>query len=108
MSSEHKEFGPGWETVPDKVRELAEAAGLLDELADPDTEAMYNKTRLGICMTCNSELGDNAMLLINQSGLGAAYCGGPCLQDLALVGWLGEQHDDVIQRIDFRGGRSDG
>jgi len=103
LSTRGEKFGDGWETVPAKVKQIAELAGLLDELADEDTEEMYNATREGRCMTCGGDLGETALLLINKLGVGAAYCGGPCLQDLAIMGWLGEQHDDIRDRIEFRG-----
>ena len=102
------EVNEPYANVPDNMRSLFEEVGLIDpEVLDEDANAMLEPARLGLCMTCGAELGPNIVVLINTKGICGVYCGGACCQDMAVLGWIQEQHDDVVDRVKFRGGQAD-
>jgi hypothetical protein len=90
--------------VPGNVRVLIQKIGFLEEeqLTDEMNE-VYEPVRHGKCITCHNDLGEHTILLIATQGIMAAYCCGPCMQDYAVLGWLQEQHQDVVDAIEFRG-----
>ena len=101
------ELGEEFDGVPNNLRSLIKIVGFIDtELDEGMTEAYAPLTR-GQCMTCHSPLGGNTVLFVTSKGIVAGYCSGPCVQDHAVLGWIQEQHDDLIDSISFRGGRGD-
>jgi hypothetical protein len=93
--------------VPEHIKELIEEWNFYvpDEMSEEEAE-VYARAAMGCCMTCGAELGALTMAVANRAGIVLLYCGGPCYQDMQVVHWLKEQHDDHIQRIMFRGGQS--
>jgi hypothetical protein len=86
---------------------LIEAVGFIDKELDEDEAEMYLPFTEGRCMTCKTPLGPQTLLFVTVNGIVAGYCSGPCAQDLAVLGWIQEQHDDILDGINFRGGRGD-
>jgi hypothetical protein len=74
---------------------------------DEDVREVLKRGLDGHCMACNGELGSNVVAVVKQEGVIALYCGGACLTDHQIVGYLEEQHDDVVEAIKFRGGAGD-
>lgn len=94
--------------VPANVATLLQSIGIIDEeLVGDDANEMLEALRRGFCMTCGCELGEQVVILVNNRGIVAGYCSGPCLQDQAVLGWIQEQHDDIVDSINFRGGKGD-
>lgn len=77
---------------------------------DPDEEGATPMLAMaeGKCCTCGSELGKDALILCQHDRVVAAFCGGPCAQDMHVLGWLSEHYDDMVSAIHFRGGNADG
>ncbi len=94
--------------VPANVATLMQSVGIIEEdQVGDDANEMLDPLRNGYCMTCGCELGAQIVILINNRGIVAGYCSGPCLQDQAVLGWIQEQHDDIRDNIRFRGGKGD-
>lgn len=94
--------------MPDNVRSLFEVVGVIDTTdLEQGVQAILAPLEAGKCMTCGSPLGETTVIIINNKGITAGYCGGPCMQDMAVLGWLQEEHDDVVDRVKFRGGQGD-
>jgi hypothetical protein len=96
-----------FEDVPSNVRTLIEAIGFVDDMLEGDMLEVYRPLTEGKCMTCGSKLGETTILFVTHQGIVAGYCGGPCVQDMAILGWLQEQHEDITDGIKFRGGAGD-
>ena len=104
MEESHEPF----EHVADSLKMLVDGVGLIEEeFADGDLEHVYQRLRAGTCMTCESELGEDTVLFVSRRGIVGGYCGGACMQDIAVMGWLQEQFDDIQDGIKFRGGKGD-
>lgn len=94
--------------VPANVASLIRSVGIIPpKLLEDDANEMLEPLREGYCMTCKSPLGRETILLVNSKGVVAGYCGGPCMQDMAVLGWITEAHDDIMDNIKFRGGKGD-
>lgn len=92
--------------VPDNVRSLFEIIGVIDTSdSSEDIQQIVAPLEEGMCMTCGTQLGETTVVIVNNKGITAGYCGGPCMQDMAVLGWLQEEHDDVVDRVRFRGGQ---
>lgn len=97
---------PQFEELDDMLKEIINTV----EFCPPpenDTQEIYNVLLSGKCMACRNTLGTDTVLLLNKRGVVAGYCSGPCVQDIAVLGWLQEQEQDVVDSIQFRGGRGD-
>jgi len=94
--------------VPVELQTLFLDPGIIatDDL-DADANEITAHMRAGTCMTCQATLGSSTVLIVNKKGIGAAYCGGACLQDMAVLGWLQEETSDIVDRVQFRGGHTD-
>jgi hypothetical protein len=92
--------------IPPHLRELINDIGIVvpDEPEDIHDLAV-RVCEDAECMTCHGELRHETMILIDKHGIRAAYCQGACSQDMQIIGWLQQEHDDLVQRIEFRGGR---
>jgi hypothetical protein len=95
--------------VPDNMRSILDHIEFVpeDELSD-DMNAVLAPARHGHCMTCKGELGDTTTIIVTKHGIVAAYCSGPCVQDMAVMGFLQEAYDDIVDAVKFRGGEGDG
>jgi hypothetical protein len=102
-----EELGPEFDAVPSNLRSLIEHVGFVDKQLETDEAEMYAPLTRGRCMTCKAQLGEQTVLFVTVNGIVAGYCGGACVQDLAVIGWLQEQFDDIQDSINFRGGRGD-
>lgn len=69
---------------------------------------MWDAFEEGKCMMCRGPLGAHTMIILSVQGICAGFCSGVCLQDMGVIGWLQEQHDDIQDRVKFRGGEGDG
>lgn len=69
--------------------------------------AQFELAKSGRCMTCEAPLGKNTLIIMQVNGVVGLYCGGACLQDIQILGFLQEQHADISQAIEFRGGAGD-
>jgi hypothetical protein len=81
--------------------------GFVDKDLEGDELGMYLPLTQGLCMTCRGPLKSQTVFFVTHNGIVAGYCSGPCVQDMAVLGWLQEQHGDIIDSIEFRGGRGD-
>jgi hypothetical protein len=86
---------------------LIEHVGFVDKELGEDELEMYRPVTEGRCMTCKGPLGEQTVFFVTHNGIVAGYCSGPCVQDMAILGWLQEQHEDIVDNINFRGGRGD-
>jgi hypothetical protein len=68
---------------------------------------MWERFDEGLCMSCGGQLKSHVTLVVTPIGIVAAFCSGVCATDMAIIGWLQEQHDDLIDRLKFRGGGGD-
>ena len=67
-----------------------------------DVQELLEVVRSGHCQACASPLAEHTVLIVGKAGPVAAYCCGACLQDQANIGWLQEQHADIVSAIQFR------
>jgi hypothetical protein len=86
---------------------LIRVVGFIDDELEGNMAETYAPLPEGRCMTCHAELGKHTVLFVNVNGIVAGYCGGACAQDMAVMGWLQEQHDDIVDAVKFRGGAGD-
>lgn len=92
-------------SLPYNLKKLVKAVGFptFDNIPDDEKE-LYDLVRHGRCMTCKQVLGKNANFIISRYGIVAGYCGGLCHSDMAVMGYLQEQHENITQAIHFREG----
>lgn len=95
-----------YENVVGVVRQILEDYEI-PESNDPEIDELLGLIRAGKCQTCRAPLTDHTIVFVSQHGVVAAYCSGPCVQDMAVMGWLQEQHQDLQSSILFRGGAGD-
>jgi hypothetical protein len=92
--------------IPENIQGLLDDIPLVD--ADtPEEELIYSRAKDGNCMTCQAALGEDTMIVIASTGIIYAACGGACLTDMQVIGWLEEQHQDIVDKVKFRGGEGD-
>lgn len=91
--------------VPEHMREWLTEMPTLNPHDNTDaTQPMWDRFDDGRCMCCAGVLAGRTTVVVNPAGLAAVFCCGVCATDMANVGWLQESHDDIIDRIKFRGG----
>jgi hypothetical protein len=92
--------------VPYNVRKLIEGVGIPNEerlREEPDDiKALFELARTGHCMTCEKELGKHTIVSINRQGIIAVYCSGQCHDDMVVLGFIQETHDDMQEKIRLR------
>lgn len=89
--------------LPENLRNMIEHIGVvIPENVDDTMKAIAERGAEGRCMCCESPLGRNTVLVIKTNGIILTYCGGHCMTDHAVSGWLEEQYDDLAQRVKFR------
>jgi hypothetical protein len=94
--------------VPENIVELIKEVGLfVPTNMSPEEAQVYNRGVTGHCMTCGALCADTTMVTLNRAGAIMIYCGGACYSDMQVMGWLVEQHGDIVQTIQFRGGSID-
>ncbi len=89
--------------VPAEMVEFIGEVGLLGIDADTPEAALYRAQLEGKCATCQGVVGREAMFLVQGGVVCGIFCGGQCMVDMQLIGWMQEQHDDIVQAIQFRG-----
>jgi hypothetical protein len=90
--------------LPFNMQKLVKSIGFPRfEGMDSDEQDVYDRARNGYCMTCGGVLGKDANVIVNRYGIVAAYCSGVCHSDMAVMGFLQEQHDDISTAISMRG-----
>lgn len=95
--------------MPRNLQSLVEGVGFAEFVDMSEDEAsIYDRVRHGLCMTCEGHLGKNSNFIISRIGIVGGYCSGQCHSDMAVLGFLQEQHDDITSAIKFRGGGGDG
>lgn len=93
------------DNVPENMKELIYELGLfIPESLTPEEGEVYKRGIEGRCMTCNAECAETTMIAANRAGVLMLYCGGACYSDMQIMHWLVEQHGDLVQNIQFRGG----
>lgn len=95
--------------VPEEIRTLLTTVPWNEPPSsdeDDQTHQLWLQVHNGCCMTCGGPLKHHTILVINHLGVCAAYCTGVCLTDMGVIGWLQEQHDDVVDKVKFRGGHT--
>lgn len=91
--------------VPESIKELIQEIGFfIPDQLQGDEPLVYNRAVQGQCMTCSAECADTTMVVLNRAGVIMIYCGGTCYSDMQVMGWLEEQHSDMVQAVKFRGG----
>ena len=103
------DFNPGYfKKLPNNLKKLVKAVGFPDfSNMDDDEREIYDRVKRGHCMTCDAEMGEHANFIITRHGIVGGYCGGQCHSDMAVLGFIQEQHDDLTSAISFRGGKGD-
>lgn len=98
---------PDFHLLPKNMQALVKYVGFPDMGGMSDEEKqIYDRLRAGHCMTCNKQLGEHANFIITAVGIVGGYCNGVCHSDMAVLGYLQEQHADLTERINFREGRT--
>lgn len=96
---------PDFHLLPKNLRVLVKNVGFPNFTNMSDDEAeIYDRVRAGHCMTCNKLLAADANFIVTRHGIVGGYCNGICHSDMAVMGYLQEQHDELSQRIAFREG----
>lgn len=95
------------DAVPDAVREAWDHFhGLhVPEDLPKETAAIYKRGTRGKCMMCNGKVGEETIIVITLQGINQIYCSHRCNQDMNVMGWIGQQYDDLKQAVEFRGQR---
>lgn len=90
--------------TPEDIQRLILALPLVRiETEEEAEQEVYDRLRQGRCMTCNNELEYHAVMVITRDGVVGAYCTGQCFADMAVIGYLQEQHEDITTAVKFRG-----
>jgi hypothetical protein len=106
MPSPADDVEPDFHLLPKNLQALVRSVGFPDfPEMDEDEAAIYGRLRSGRCMTCDTPLREHANFIITVHGIVGGYCNGVCHSDMAILGYLQEQHGDLVQRIAFREGR---
>lgn len=83
---------------------MVKAIGFPDFTGMDDEESeIYDRVKHGRCMTCNGVMGEHANFIVTTHGIVGGYCSGQCHSDMAVLGFLQEQYDDLTSAISFRG-----
>lgn len=97
---------PDFHLLPKQLRALVKNVGFPNFTnMDEDEAHIYGRIRSGRCMTCNKLLAQDANFIITRHGIVGGYCNGVCHTDMAVLGFLQEQHAELSQRIAFREGK---
>jgi hypothetical protein len=64
---------------------------------------IYKVGRQGRCMTCEAEVGKEALLIVTVQGINQLYCSHQCNKDMNVLGWLQQTYGDVADAVKFRG-----
>jgi hypothetical protein len=92
------------EGIPASIRRILDSEGIfIPDGLNEDQREVFEWALNGHCMTCRNELGPATMLLVIQQGVVGVYCQAMCMSDMQVIGWLGQQHQDLTERIQFRG-----
>lgn len=97
---------PDFHMLPKNLRVLVKNVGFpqFREMSE-DEQHIYDRVRSGQCMTCGNRLADTANFIVSKYGIVGGYCNGVCHTDMAVLGWLQEQHAELSERISFREGK---
>ena len=85
--------------VPDGIIELIDELPFIKGGEDPQELALIEEGR---CVCCHRACGTDTTLVINNEGIQALLCSGPCHGDLLVMGYLYEQTHDVLQSVAIR------
>lgn len=97
---------PDFHLLPKNLHALVKSVGFPDFTEmDEDEKHIYDRVRHGNCMTCGKKLAGDANFIITRHGIVGGYCNGVCHSDMAIMGYLQEEHHDLSQRIAFREGK---
>lgn len=100
----------GLDDIPDIIARLCNEYGIY--VPSNVTMATYNEVYApmlnGRCLACHSPLAENTMAILTKHGVTMLFCGGQCVTDYNVMGWLSEQYDDMKQAMEFRGSNADG
>jgi len=90
--------------LPYNLKRLVKAVGFpsFQSLEDDEVQ-IYERLQRGFCMTCGQRLGKTANFIISTHGIVAGYCSGICHSDMAVMGFLQQEHDEIVTAIKMRG-----
>jgi hypothetical protein len=90
--------------VPDVLNQVVDQLGVfVPDHATAATRPIYARMLNRQCMACGSELKANTILMVSALGVVGIFCGGTCENDWQVLGYLREQHDDLLEKIELRG-----
>lgn len=101
LLSEHGIF------VPEEIKEAMDA-GKTDEVVE-----VFQRMLNGCCAMCGAEVGATTLIVmgmpyrdgeVTETHVVMVFCGGQCMQDMQVTGWLNEAYDNIKQQVEFRGG----
>jgi len=93
--------------VPEGISALLGTIPLVEVDEGDEFQEEMDRVKEGKCMVCGTELAEFTCVLVAPVGVVGVFCSGQCLQDLNVLGWLQEQHDDIQETVKFRGGKGD-
>jgi hypothetical protein len=92
------------EPIPDNLQMIIDSIGFISsEQSDDDLKELFKQSEEGKCMCCKGPLGPRTSIVLTTQGIVMIFCCGQCHTDMAVLGWLQEQHDDVMSAVKFRG-----
>jgi hypothetical protein len=93
--------------IPEHIAQLLEDNGIFvpEGVSRATREEIYTPMLNGRCMACKGELARDTIIVITKHGITMVFCGGACLSDYNVVGWLSTTYDDIMQQMNFRGGQ---
>lgn len=94
--------------LPENLEALLVSIGFfIPETDDEELLEVIRRGAEGLCCTCEGPLQKNTLIVIGVDGVRMAFCCGACLTDMHVVGWLQTQHADIVEQVNFRGGKVD-
>lgn len=92
------------DAIPVSVKRVIEKHGIfIPEGMSEEQLEVFQFAVEGKCMTCQNPLGEATMVLLIKQGVVGLYCHPRCMSDMQVIGFLKQQHDDLTERIAFRG-----
>ena len=90
--------------VPDVVEQVIQQLGVfVPEHLSTNARAIYSRMLNGECMGCGGELKAQTIAMVSGLGVIGVFCGGQCVSDWQVLGWLREAHDDMNETLNLRG-----
>jgi hypothetical protein len=94
--------------LPSNMQSLIEHVGIWhpedtsEEFPSDEIALIYGRRDQGLCMLCESPLGEDSIFCINAMGIQLMFCSPMCMQDMSTMQWLMEMYDDIVDKVKFR------